>query len=124
MSSIEVLNSLKLKINNSLKEFQEITPDSPDTKSIQKDLESDLTKLETVLKSIQSLQKNRLSDTISLPTKKSPSSPHEDKKSSFQSTKKPKTHPTLESPSILQDPEILALITKNRKLLMRQKTSS
>lgn len=145
LSSESVKKSQK-KLKTFIKEFDEITS-MPNVKTnIGQDLEISLKKLEELLKATKEKQKMKSSDTIPILIPKEPPkqflSPEKRtlKKKNKPDLKLSKSHeaqnnkekislgqrrgsvPKNNQQSILDDPEIVALITKNKQLLMRQLT--
>lgn len=145
LSSESVKKSQK-KLKTFIKEFDEITS-MPNVKTnIAQDLENSLKKLEELLKATKEKQKMKSSDTIPILIPKEPPkqflSPEKRtlKKKNKPDLKLSKSHeaqnnkekislgqrrgsvPKNNQQSILDDPEIVALITKNKQLLMRQLT--
>lgn len=134
------------KLKSLLKEYNEITIFPTEKINIIKELEISLLGLEHILKDIKKRQVLKSSDTISIEKiQKSPEKSLSPEKVNLQETKKykrgynkphkeqkgakhdkPKNNresaDKLTQQSILHDPEIAALIAKNRKLLIRQLT--
>ena len=136
------------KLKSSLKEYNEITPLPTEKNNLIRDLEKSLFALENILKDVKERQVLKSSDTISIEAiQKSPEHTLSPEKVTLQKTRKPKRDPfrpnkekekekeekpnkqekresvsKLTQQSILNDPEIAALIAKNRKLLIRQLT--
>lgn len=128
-SDMQKIKEVEGKVNEYKKEFIEITDFPNDLRLIRNDLEKSLIKLENILEDVKNQLKDR-SETIELEKKIIVQPITDEKQISFQDTKKiankSKSKKRLtnnpQSESILQDPEIFALIEKNRKLLMRQLT--
>lgn len=128
-SDMQQIKEVEGKVNEYKKEFIEITDFPNDLRLIRNDLEKSLIKLENILEDVKNQLKDR-SETIELEKKIIVQPITDEKQISFQDTKKiankSKSKKRLtnnpQSESILQDPEIFALIEKNRKLLMRQLT--
>ena len=123
------IKETETKVKDYYKEFQDITDYPDDLRLIRNDLKNSLIKLGNILEDVKNQLKDR-SATVELEKKIIVQSVTDEKHISFQNTKKivnkSKSKKRLtnnpQSESILQDPEILALIEKNRKLLMRQLT--
>ena len=128
-SDMQQIKEVEGKVIEYKKEFIEITDFPNDLRLIRNDLEKSLIKLENILEDVKNQLKDR-SETIELEKKIIVQPITDEKQISFQDTKKiankSKSKKRLtnnpQSESILQDPEIFALIEKNRKLLMRQLT--
>ena len=134
------------RVESYLKEFNEITSLPNEKDNIAKDLEISLKKLESILSDIKKSQALRSSDTFPIPPiQQYPEKYLSPEKVNLQATKRSerKTNKSLNSKqknkrngsnhkrqsvpkqsqqSILNDPEIMALISKNRQLLLRQLT--
>jgi hypothetical protein len=117
-------------ISSYFQEFNDITDCSEDTDNISKDLQKSLRKVKNILKDIKSAQRSKSIEKLNEnPQKlllKTPEnySTQISEKDSIQSPKG-RNSVFKQSPrpeSILEDPEIISMIMKNRQLLMRQLT--
>ena len=116
------------RICSYLEEFDELQEFSDETENASKGLEKSLRKVKHVLKDIQSAQRNHSIEVVDLKTLETKTGNEENQStqiSKIGSTTSPRARysiPKLTPESILEDPEIIAMIMKNRNLLLRQQT--
>ena len=116
------------RICSYLQEFNELTDCSEETENVSKELQRSLRKVKHILKDIKTAQRSKsieVADLKPLNIKTRNPENYSTQISERESINSPRARGSIlkQSPeSILEDPEIIAMIMKNRNLLMRQLT--